>query len=151
MSKVIRLTESDLTKLVKRVIIEQQSVQNNNKILETFLNEIDEGGNNYFSKWVLDPNNPSKRSGNVKLSGSEANIRTNFINKPLVWSLMEGGKKQKDSVFEIFKYNGKLYYQCISPLKAGIQNSDVYKELGPNLRSAIEQFNQRVFLQEPKY
>jgi hypothetical protein len=148
MKKVVRLTETDLMRIVKKVINEQQSGQNNNKILETFLNKIDMGQNNWYSKWVLDPNNPNKRNGNVQLTGREATIRTNFVNKPLVWSLMVNGKKEKNSIFEIFKIKEKLYYQCITMGSNDINPVMEYgKELGPNLNSAIQQFNQNVLLQ----
>ena len=143
MKKVVRLTESELTRIVKKVINEQQSAQDNNNILEKFLHGINEGGSSSYSKWVLDPNNPNKRSGNVKLTGKEATIRTNFINKPLVWSLMVNGKKDKNSIFEIFQFNGKLYYQ----IRSRFANSS-YEELGPNLSSAIQQFNENVRLQK---
>ncbi len=152
MKKVIRLTESDLMRIVKRVINEQSSEQKiNYKILEGFLNKIDTGGDNYYSNWVLDPNNPSKKSGNVKLTGKEATIRTNFINKPLVWSLMVNGKKEKNSIFEIFSFNGKLYYQCYTSPTLGNFKNEYGKELEQNLNSAIQQFNQRVSLQNPNY
>lgn len=144
MKKVIRLTENDLIRLVKKVINEQQSAQDNNKILEKFLNGIDDGSTSGYSRWVFDPNNPNKRSGNVKLTGKEVTIRTNYINKPLVWSLMVNGKKDKNSIFEIFKFDDKLYYHY------RVNNKSVYgKELGPNLNSAISQFNQHVRLQKP--
>tara|TARA_R110000868_G_scaffold168681_2_gene403515 strand:- start:1329 stop:1766 length:438 start_codon:yes stop_codon:yes gene_type:complete len=143
MKKVIRLTENDLIRLVKKVINEQQSAQDNNKILEKFLHGIDDGNTSGYSRWVFDPNNPNKRSGNVKLTGKEATIRTNYINKPLVWSLMINGKKDKNSIFEIFQSNGKLYYQ----IRSRFANSS-YKELGPNLSSAIQQFNENVSLQK---
>ena len=123
-------------------LVNEQSSQDNNKILEKFLNGIDEGGPSFYSKWVFDPNNPNKRSGNVKLTGREATVRMNFVNKPLVWSLMVNGKKDKNSVFEIFQSNGKLYYQ----IRSSFANSS-YKELGPNLNSAIQQFNENVSLQ----
>ena len=151
MIKTIRLTESDLTNIVKRVINEQQSnTKIDYKTLQPFLNGINVGNNPYYSKWVLDPSNPNKRSGNVKLTGKEFLMNTLFVNKPLVWSLMVNGVKEKYGIFEIFSANGKLYYQCFS--SAGTDttysNSDGYKELGPNLNSAIAQFNQRVFLQK---
>jgi hypothetical protein len=152
MKKTIRLTESDLTNIIKRVINEQQSnTKIDYKALEPFLNGINVGGGIYYSKWILDPSNPNKRSGNVKLTGKEFLMNTLFVNKPLVWSLMVNGVKEKYAIFEIFSANGKLYYQCFSSnsgTSATYSNSDGYKELQPNLNSAIAQFNQRVFLQK---
>jgi hypothetical protein len=189
MKKVIRLTESDLTRLVKRVIEEQSQVSPqlrsrsmtgsdkmmdavkpssltnlvnqsqgsatqkiDYKVLEKFLNAIDEGGSGYTSRWVLDSANPDKRSGSVKLTGKEAMVRMDYVNKPLVWSLVVNGKKEKGAIFQIFSFGGKLYYQVYSSIKSGQQNSSSYEELTPKtVGSAIQRFNQRVFLQEPRY
>ena len=40
MKKVIKLTEADLTKIVKRVIKEQDEVYNGNMAIQCFLNKI---------------------------------------------------------------------------------------------------------------
>lgn len=154
MKKIVRLTESDLTRIVKRVISEQQSGQNkndNNKTLETFLNKIDTTvRGDFYSYWVLDPNNPKKRSGNVILTGRERMVFNNlFKNKPLVWSLMVDGKKVKNSLFEIFKFNEKLYYSCLINNGYNVV-SEYFKELEPNLSSAINVFNQNVSMQNTK-
>ena len=151
MKKVIRLTEADLTRLVQRVIKEQSASQKiDYRVIEKFLNSIDRGGSSYASRWVLDPANPNARSGSVKLTGKEAMILMDYVNKPLVWSLVVNGKKEPKSIFQIFSVNGKLYYQVYSSVKPGQQNSEAYVELTPStLKSAIQKFNQRVFLQEP--
>jgi hypothetical protein len=148
MGKIIRLTEQDLVRLVNRVIKEEintMSPKINYSVIGKFLRSINQGGTQYTSKWVLDSGNPMKRGMSaVKLTGKEETIPMNYVGKPLVWSLVVNGKKVPNAIFEIFSSNGKLAYQCSSPLKGGIQNSDGYKELEPNLNSAIEQFNQRV-------
>jgi adenine specific DNA methylase Mod len=148
MKKTIRLTESDLTRLVKRVIEEQSTTQKiDYNVLEKFLNAIDEGGSGYTSRWVLDPANPDKRSGSVKLTGKEAVVRMNYVNKPLVWSLVVNGKKQNGAIFQIFSVNGKLYYQSQNPTKSGQQNTTGYEELTPKtVGSAIQRFNLSVSL-----
>ena len=149
MKKVVRLSESELTRIIKKVVNEQKSSQDNNKILEKFLLNaaIKEGTPHYYSRWVLDPNNPNKRKGggSVKLTGKEANINMIYVNKPLVWSLVVNGKKDKNAIFEIFQYDGKLYYQYFG----GGLKSEYAKELGPNLNSAIGQFNEHVRSQKP--
>ena len=144
MKKVVRLTENDFVRLVKKVINEQLSAQDNNKILEKFLLKLPPSNESFYSRWVFDPNNKNKRSGNVKLTGKEGVINMEYVNKPLVWSLMVNGKKDTNSIFEIFKFDDKLYYQY------HVNGKSVYgKELGPNLNSAISQFNQHVRLQKP--
>jgi adenine specific DNA methylase Mod len=117
------------------------------KVLEKFLNAIDEGGSGYTSRWVLDSANPDKRSGSVKLTGKEAVVRMNYVNKPLVWSLVVNGKKQNGAIFQIFSVNGKLYYQSQNPTKSGQQNTTGYEELTPKtVGSAIQRFNLSVSL-----
>lgn len=145
------MTEADLTKLVRRVIQEQSGSQKiDYSVLEKFLNSIDRGGSSWASRWVLDSANPNARSGSVKLTGKEAMILMDYVNKPLVWSLIVNGKKEPRSIFQIFSVNGKLYYQVYSSIKRGQQNSEGYVELTPStVGSAIQKFNQRVFLQEP--
>jgi hypothetical protein len=151
MKKIIRLTENDLTRIVKRVIMEQSTTQKiDYKVLEKFLNAIDSGSTGNASRWVLDSTNPDKRSPTLALTGKEATILMSYVNKPLVWSLMVNGKKEKGAIFQIFSVDGKLYYQAYSFPKAGQQNSNGYEELTPKtVGSAIQKFNQRVFLQEP--
>ena len=143
------MTESDLTRLVQRVIEEQATNQKiDYKVLEKFLNGINTGGSSYTSRWVLDSTNPSKRGGIVKLTGKEAMILMDYVNKPLVWSLMINGTKEKGAIFQIFSVNGKLYFQVNSSTKSGQQNTDGYEELtSATVGAAIEKFNQRVLMQ----
>jgi hypothetical protein len=153
MKKVVRLTENDLTRIIKRVIEEQSTTQKiDYKVLEKFLNAIDRGGSGNTSRWVLDSANPGKRQPPIILTGKEATILMDYVNKPLVWSLVVNGKKEKGAIFQIFSVKGKLYYQVYSSIKVGQQNSDGYEELTPKtVGFAIQKFNQRVFLQEPRY
>ena len=148
MKKIIRLTESEFTRLVRRVIEEQSSTQKiDYTVLEKFLNAIDRGGSGYTSRWVLDSANPDKRSGSVKLTGKEAMVLMDYVNKPLVWSLVVNGKKQNGAIFQIFSVNGKLYYQSQNPTKSGQQNTTGYEELTPKtVGSAIQRFNLSVSL-----
>ncbi len=118
------------------------------KVLEKFLNSINRGGPSYVSRWALDSANPNARGGNVKLTGKEATILMDYVNKPLVWSLIVNGKKEPRSIFQIFSVNGKLYYQCYSSIKSGQQNTPSYEELtSASVGSAIQKFNQRVLMQ----
>lgn len=116
------------------------------KVLEKFLNGINRGGTRYSSNWVLDSANPDKRGGSVILK-DQIIMPTSFVGKPLVWSLMVNGKKEKGAIFEIFSVNGKLYYQCYSSIKSGQQNTSAYEELtSATVGSAIQKFNQRVLM-----
>ena len=149
MKKIVRLTESDLTRIVRRMINEEltdTSSKINYSAVGKFLRSINQVGNRFRSNWILDPNNPKKRTGSLKLTGREETIPMNYVGKPLVWSLVVNGKKDPNSIFQIFLANGKIYYQCYSSA-IGHENTVGYETLEPNLSSAIEQFNQRVSLQ----
>ena len=158
MKKIVRLTESDLVLLVNRIIMEQSSPKKiDYTILQTFLNGINTGGNNYFQNWVLDLNNTNKKGQSLKLTGNEKiTILPSYFGKPLVWSLIRNGKKEIDSVFEIFNTDNGLYYQCQSNkfnrcLSGLCSNTEPYEKLTPStVNQAINKYNERVFLQNPK-
>lgn len=144
--KVIRLTESDLVKLVKRVISEQAIEEDKNKVLKTFLNSIQRGGTRDKSRWVLDNNNPNRRrGGDVKLTGKEFLMLKSYVNTPLTWSLEVDGVKEEGAVFQIFSNkDGELYYQVYSS-EPGAKNTSGYEKLTiDNVGKAIDRFNQRV-------
>jgi hypothetical protein len=158
MKKVIRMTEADLTKLVKRVI-QEQSKPAPKKIdyegLQYFFTKMNQGMTNGYQRWVLDSNNPEKSGNNLVLSGKEVMMPTNLVNKPLVWSLVTNGKKDPRAIFEFYKgSDGTIYYNCISDRFALCQtdngdSSPCQNSIGQTLTSknaqlAVDQFNGRV-------
>ena len=151
MKKIVRLSENDLTRLIKRVIEEQSTTQTiDYTVLEKFLNRIEDSPVGSTSRWVLDSNNPKKRKGSVILTGNEATIPMDYVNKPLVWSLvvMQQDRhftKKDGAIFQIFSENGKLYYGVSLP-KDGRQNvtKNFYEELTPKtVGYAIQKFNKK--------
>jgi len=147
--KVIRLTESDLVKLVKRVISEQAIEEDKNKVLKTFLNSIQRSGTRDKSRWVLDNNNPNRRrGGDFKLTGKEFPMLKSYVNKPLTWSLEVDGIKEEGAVFQIFSNkDGELYYQVYSSVKPGVKNTKGYEKLTMDtVGEAIKRFNQRLIM-----
>jgi hypothetical protein len=88
MTKIIRMTESDLTNLVKRVIEEQTKQSSAPKKvdyegLQYFFMKMNQGGTNNYQRWVLDPSNPRKGGDNLVLTGKEVIMPTSLVNKPL--------------------------------------------------------------------
>ena len=157
MKKVIRLTESELTNLIKRVIKEQQTKPAPKKVdyegLQYFFMKMNEGMTNGYQRWVLDPNNPRKRGGNLVVT-KEVMMPTSLVNKPLVWSLLVNGKKDPNAIFEFFKgSDGVIYWNCISDTFALCQTDDgetspcrnqTYQALtAKNAQVAVNAFNSR--------
>lgn len=158
MKKVIRLTEAELTNLIKKVI-QEQAKPAPNKIdyegLQYFFMKMNGGMTNGYQRWVLDPNNPNKRGNNLVLTGKEVMMPMDLVNKPLVWSLLVNGKKDSRAIFELFKdKNGTIYYNCISDTFALCQTDDgdtspcknaSYQTLtSKNAQLAVDHFNGRV-------
>jgi hypothetical protein len=164
MKKIIRMTESDLTNLVKRVIEEQTKPSSAPKKvdyegLQYFFMKMNQGGTNNYQRWVLDPSNPRKGGDNLVLTGKEVIMPTSLVNKPLVWSLLKQGKKEPDAIFEFFKGNdGVIYWNCISDRFALCQTDDgetspcrnqTYQTLtSKNAQAAVNAFNSRVQIKE---
>ena len=165
MKKIIRLTESDLTRLVKRVIEEQTKPSSAPKKvdyegLQYFFMKMNQGFTNYYQRWVLDPSNSNKRGDNLVLTGKEGVIMpTSLVNKPLVWSLLKQGKKEPYAIFEIFKgSDGIIYYNCISDRFALCQTDDGKTSpcrnvtsgslTATNAQAAVNSFNSRVQIKE---
>ena len=91
--------------------------------------------------WVLDPNNQDKRGDEVKLTSKENIMMPNqYLNKPLLWSLVSNGKKIPNVTFKINNVNGKVSYTYLGTTGGQV----LYKELTPNLGKAISQFNSEV-------
>jgi|LauGreDrversion4_2_1035121.scaffolds.fasta_scaffold790032_1 hypothetical protein len=165
MKKIIKLTESDLTNLIRKVIEEQTKQVSkpqtfDKKALQYFIMNMNQGGRDYYQRWVLDPNNPRKRGNNLVLTGKEGiAFPTELANKPLVWSLLKQGKKEKDAYFEFFKDDkGTIYYNCSSDTLALCKTDD--GQSGPcksainkvltssNAQEAVDFFNGRVQFRE---
>ena len=114
--------------------------------LENFLNKI-KTGSMEPTRWVLDPNNQDKRGDEVKLTGKENGMifPTDFVGKPLTWSLVINGKKQAGHIyFTIIKNKYGLLYSFGSL----IHGSVTMEPLAPNLNKAISQFNGEVSWQK---
>ncbi len=108
--------------------------------LENFLNKI-KTGSMEPTHWVLDPNNQDKRGDEVKLTSKENIMMPNqYLNKPLLWSLVSNGKKIPNVTFKINNVNGKVSYTYLGTTGGQV----LYKELTPNLGKAISQFNSEV-------
>lgn len=158
MKKVVRLTESELTNLIKRVIQEQSKPsvpKTDYEGLQYFFMKMNSGNINGYQRWVHDPNNPNKRGNNLILTGKEVMMPTNLVNKPLVWSLLVNGKKDPRAIFEFFKdKSGGILYNCISDTFALCQTDDgdtspcknaSYQTLtSKNAQLAVDHFNGRV-------
>ena len=138
-----RILEMHETATNKQYLSEQMAKPLSNvdiETLENFLNKI-KTGSMEPTHWVLDPNNQDKRGDEVKLTGKEnVIVPTQFINKPLLWSLVSNGKKIPNVGFMINNVNGKILYTYFGSLGGQV----LYKELTPNLGKAIAQFNSEV-------
>ena len=84
MAKVVRLTESDITRLVRRVIEEQSSEDDKAKFIVMMES---------FPKFKFNPNHPMKefafvpKKGDVGFSGFGNKEFDKFLGKPLIFSL----------------------------------------------------------------
>jgi hypothetical protein len=138
-----RILEMHETATNKQYLSEQMAkplTDINKQAIETFLDKIKTGSMSPIH-WVLDPNNQDKRGDEVKLTGKEGIMMLNqYLNKPLLWSLVNNGKKIPNVSFKLNNTNGKILYTYI-----GANGGQVlYKELAPNLDKAISQFNSEV-------
>jgi len=138
-----RILEMHETATNKQYLSEQVAKPLSNvdiETLENFLNKI-KTGSMEPTHWVLDPNNQDKRGDEVKLTGKENIMMPNqYLNKPLLWSLVSNGKKIPNVTFKINNVNGKVSYTYLGTTGGQV----LYKELTPNLGKAISQFNSEV-------
>jgi hypothetical protein len=135
MKKVVRLTESDLTRIIKRVIEEQSDTKltpEEIKSLDMFLSYMNPKGKN--GTWKQ-PNSISS-SVVVKLQPNAriTNLGGFDIKKPLSWEFYKDGKKLEYGEFEIYKSQGVLFYRVVYTPKL-VQKSE--KFIG-NEKKALE-------------
>jgi hypothetical protein len=117
MKKVIRLTESDLVKLIKRVINEEQSstLPSSVKSLSNFLKGFDCGNiSNKFPHWKPNPNNEfyaSSMKVNVKEVGDVTrDTRCWDYNKPLQWSVFVNGTPDEFASIRFTKTQSGIFF-----------------------------------------
>jgi hypothetical protein len=128
-------------------VVPQSLTDIDKKTLQNFLNKINTN-TNPPTHWILDRNAGPlgrQRGDEVKLTGKEnVIVPTQFINKPLLWSLVSNGKKIPNVGFMINNVNGKILYTYLGTTGGQV----LYKELTPNLGKAISQFNSEVSWQK---
>jgi hypothetical protein len=148
-----RILEMHETATNKQYLSEQMAPQSltdiDKKTLQTFLNKINTN-TNPPTHWILDRNagpTGQQRGDEVKLTGKENGMifPTDFVGKPLTWSLVINGKKQAGHIyFTIIKNKYGLLYSFGSL----IHGSVTMEPLAPNLNKAISQFNGEVSWQK---
>ena len=128
MKKIIRLTESDLIRLVNKIIKEQSNKnilsEKEIKSLDSFLSRINPRGKK--GMWKQDNNKLLTTTIQLNPNDKIVNLAGFDIRKPLCWSLYDmNGKKVDGASFNIFKNNnvilysifdGKSLYQSNEPL-----------------------------------
>jgi len=146
MKKVVRLTESELIRIVKRVINEQSDTKltpEEIKSLNMFLSYMHPKGDNGTWKQL----NSTSSSVVVKLQPNAriANLGGFYIKKPLSWEFYKDGEKleygkgvpEGAGTFEIYKSQGALFYSVFYPSKL-LQKDE--KFIG-NEKKALQLFN----------
>ena len=153
MKKVIRLTESDLIKLVKRVINEEMMssglTPEEKKSIQIFLNKIDCGLFSKYPTWMIDKDNEYYSQSFKPTLGNVGDIvrdsRCWDYNKNLCWSIFENGKKSSSTAsFSIIKMKNGLYYRSYNRMGKG-----GYSPLIGNEMKAIKEMGDILLQQEP--
>ena len=139
MKKIIRLTESDLVRLVKRVINEEVTGYTEKEIesLDMFLSYINPKGKQRYWK---QESVPSSTVVTLPSNARITNIGSFDIKKPLNWVMYDNNKLIDGTQFQIYKSKGKLYYRYLLP--DGDYGKD--QEFIGNEKSALTTFNRAV-------
>jgi len=149
-SRILEMHETATNKqYLSEQVVPQSLTDIDKKTLQNFLNKINTH-TNPPTHWILDRNaGPlgSPRGDEVKLTGKETGMiyPTDFVGKPLTWSLVINGKKQPGYIyFTIIKNKYGLLYSFGSLIHGDV----TMDPLAPNLNKAISQFNGEVSWQK---
>lgn len=123
MKKIVKLTESDLTRIVKRVIVEQSenSLKNIRAEIVTFLNGMSNiwqySPSHNMSEFAFIP-----KDGDIAYNGMKYDSFKKYTGKPLIWVKKDGNTTycyfDKRNNF-VLKHLGK---KTSTPLTSGFDN-----------------------------
>ena len=162
MGRVIRLTENDLLKIVRRVINEdvQSNVSQADKnSLISFLSGITCGGNSYYPQWRIDKSADKYKDcytitedliTKEKYPQTKNAMDTGCWNHTdkLYWSLYKNNTKIKGPFFYIDKLANGLFFNWNDGGYKYPANDSGYSPLASNEKTALEKWNK---IQNAKY